>query len=306
MISLPARKSKPSSLPAAEPPIRVADIASVLDINDLPVPKKVERNFSDHKTVFYETRKNVDSVLISLSDEFLKRGFTEEDSTRTRMATITVNHQGRPATIMLISSRDEQLTHVTMHHHQGIDMSVVPRLKAAGPVDQRVDETYYTTQIGVREGAALLRSEIDKKKLEVARTSSSNGIAKIFVKDGVRFVLHIDDSKSREFEMTNSGNSQATRVHLSARGNFESIDAPVPSDFEEVTQPYNSIFGVRRYFTDSKPIDAVKRAAKELTSWLEIGRSDSRIRFRQPKTTDLERSDGSDWCERVRQWTNTR
>lgn len=255
-----------------ESPATVAEFVSVFDLSELDRPRDAERSFRDHKMMFYETAMDVDSALVSVSDEFLKRGFAEEDSYRTLMATITVLHQGRPATVMLMNSLDEPLTHVWLHHHQGIDLSDFPKLQTAGPVDQRADEILYTSPIGVRQGESILRQQINNEQWELARTSSTSGIAKVFVKDGFTFVVHVEEMKSHEFEMKDVGSTQATRVHVSSQGNIDRANFPRPNNFTQVAQPYNSLFGVDKYFTTSKPTDAVKQAAKELQSvgWTQV------------------------------------
>lgn len=245
-------------------PATVAQVVSVLNLMEFPKPEDAHGGFTTTSSLYCETKLDVETANIMLTDEFLKRGFEASDEFATQAATVTIKLSDRPMTIFLSNSHADNVTHVRTYHHQGIDISEVPRLEVVGSVDERVDQSYYTTPIGVIEGQFLLRDMISKKDIEIARMMTSNGVARTFEKDGMQFVCHVEDSDSMEFEMPGEGNASSTRVHVSARGNLLVDELPRPDDFEKPAQPYNAIFGVNSFYTKTKASDAAKRAAETL------------------------------------------
>ena len=61
-----------------------------------------------------------------VANEMLKRGFTEGDTHITKSGSITIMIDDRPATLFLANSSDANVSHVSMYHHQGVDVSKVP------------------------------------------------------------------------------------------------------------------------------------------------------------------------------------
>ena len=245
-------------------PTTVVHAATTLDLSKFPKPDGADTSFVLQSNMHYNTQDDLDTALVTVTDEILKRGFVEQDSITTRMATITVNVDDRPMTIFLANSLGGNLTHVTMYHHQGIDVSDVPLLPASGPIDRRVDQVYYQTKIGVREGHYNLRAEIEKKKIPIARMRIGNGNAKKFFKDGLNVVIAVEEVDNMEFEYPENGNSQSTSVAIFNRGYGDVMKLPRPDDFEQNRQAYNSIFGSAKFFANSSPAEAVKRATAEL------------------------------------------
>lgn len=248
-------------------PVTVAQATQALDFSKFKKPKGAKDSYVFQTSMHYDTSADMDTALIQVADELLKRGFVEKDSQRTRMGTVTININDRPMSIFLANSWGGDLTHVTMYNHQGIDISSVPMLQASSPIDKRVDQVYYQSPIGVREGQHNLRAEIGKQGLEIARMRTGNGIAKVFEKDGVNVIVQAEAAEQMEFEYPQQGqNGKSTSVAIFNRGNVNVTKLPRPSDFEQTKQAYTTIFGSAKFFTNSGAMDAVKRAEKELLS----------------------------------------
>lgn len=245
-------------------PATVAQAVKPLDFSQFPKPRGSRNSFVFQSSLHFETKSDLNTTLVSVTDELLQRGFVERDSARTRMATVTIKIDDLPMTIFLTNSLGGNLTHVTMHHHQGIDISEVPQLTANGPIDRRVDQVYYQSEIGVREGHHILRTEIQKKNIPIDRMSTSNGIAKIFEKDGMNFIAHVEEAEHMEFETPESGNRNTTRVSIFNRGNVDLSTLPRPAEFEQTRQAYSSIFGSAKYFSKASALESAKQAAEEL------------------------------------------
>ena len=247
---------------AQAPPASVAQAAKVLDLAGFPKPRGAKNHYLFQSSLFYDAPSDRDTALVYVTDEMLKRGFAERNSFQTRMATVTLKKGDRPMTIYLANSLGANLTHVTLYNHQGVETSDVPQIQAIGPIDQRVDQVFYQSRIGVREGQQILRTLAQEKNLPLARMSSANGKAKVFEKDGINVVVHVETSEQMEFENPEGGNTKTTRVSIFSRGNVAVSELPRPESFGQTKQAYTSIFGSAKYFIEGDALSAAQQAAK--------------------------------------------
>lgn len=246
-------------------PAFVTEVLGVLNFADWPKPQDAGQDSVYQTGMYYQTAEDSDHVMIGIQEEMRKRGFTEGESLRTQNSSITIKIDDRPSTIFLASSISGNKTIVTMYHHQGIDMSKVPHLETIGEIDRRVDRETYVSPIGVREGQSLLRSEIEKLGIEIARTSTNSGVAKAFSKGNLKVICHVEDAHDIEFEYPKEGTPKYTRVAMVSRSNVDVSELPVPGQTESSPQPYNSIFGNYEYITAEAPAAIIKECKSELT-----------------------------------------
>ena len=254
------------------PAARVIDIHQALPFESFPVPENVSMKTVMPNGLYFQTPDEIETVKVTVIDELLKRGFTPGDTQPTRSASITIQVQDRPATLFLTSAWKDRMTHVMMYHHQGIDVSQVPRVKPNGPVDERVDQVSYTTTIGVIQGQQMLSQELSARNIPVARTSLTNGVAQRFTWNGIRFVVNVERVQDREFEYPNEGKPEYTRVSILTTGSTDVSQLPMPGKKENLSQPYNSVFGSHKFIVEQSAADAIEacRSALQKSGWTPV------------------------------------
>ena len=247
-------------------PATVLQMAQALDLSKFPKVRRAKNAYLFDSGLNYETSADLKTTIAAISDEFVKRGFVESESLPLGISFLVLKLEDLPASINLTSVLSDGRTHVTLHKHEGVDTSAVPTLGNASRIDERDNQVYYHSPIEIKTAHRWLRSEVESRNIPIERTMLSTGVAKVYQKDGLKFVATIRDVQREEFAYPDSDESKRlTSVAIYRRGNVGFDDLPVPSQFESVYRGHARAFGSAKFIANLTAAGAGKLVAQMFT-----------------------------------------